>query len=411
MTPVYGRNDPISIFHQYPGAKNSGGSTSSGFLSRARTRITGPEFVTDLMQILKTVIAGTLAWWLSKYLFNSSLPFLAPWTAILTVHATVYRSMMRGIGTIVSSVAGVVLSYAIGEYLGVSVWTMAGALLIGLCASRLKWLRDEGLAIATTAVFVLGSGFSSQEPLLFDRIEEIAIGVAIGVIVNLMIIPPVRDRQAAHYVDSINRRLGNVMADMADELTSSWDTSQADAWVRETNSMDDELNSARGSVRFARESSQLNPRTRLVSKRTGRPGADDDQSRVKVGYEEILERVAEGISHLRNLVRTTREATYAEGAWDTEFRETWTQILRDAGEGVRDPDADVEPIYRRLDRLASRMSEADDLPSKGWPVYGSLITSLRHIATIVDDVASAREARDADAENPDRETTDHEEAV
>lgn len=377
---------------------------ASGVLSRARERIAGPEFATDLMQIVKTVIAGTLAWWLSKDLLDSSLPFLAPWTAILTVHATVYRSMTRGVGTIVSSIIGVVLSYAIGEYLGVNIWTMSAALFIGLCASRLKWLRDEGLAIATTAVFVLGAGFSSQAPLLFDRIEEIAVGVGIGIIINLIIIPPVRDRQAARYVDSINRRLGRVMADMADELATSWDTSQADSWLLETNSMDDELNSARASVKFARESSQLNPRKRLVAMHgPGAPKQSGGQAREKVGYEEILERVAEGISHLRNLVRTTREATYADGAWDTDFRENWVEILRDAGRAVGDPDADVEPIYHRLNGLAARMSEADDLPDKGWPVYGSLITSLRHIATVVDDVASAREARDADADNPRRQ--------
>lgn len=381
-------------------------TASSGIFSRARARITGPEFLTDLLQIVKTVIAGTLAWWLSRYLLDSALPFLAPWTAVLTVHATVYRSMTRGAGTIFSSVVGVVLSYAIGEYLGVSVWTMAAALFLGLAASRLKWLRDEGLAIATTAVFVLGSGFSSQEPLLLDRIEEIAIGVGLGVAINLIVIPPMRERQAARYVDSINRRLGTVMIDMADELAVSWNTSQADDWLRETNSMDHELASARASVKFARESSQLNPRKRLVAVRGSGRYRPVGQIRANVGYEEILERVAEGISHLRNLVRTVREATYSEGDWDSDFRETWVRILRDAGEAVGDPDADVEPIYRRLDSLASRMSEADDLPSKGWPVYGSLITSLRHISTVVDDVASARGARDPDAENPDRPTDD-----
>lgn len=391
------------------GRTTHGDGAASGVFGRVRRRVADPEFLTDLTQIIKTVIAGTFAWWLAARFFHAPLPFLAPWTAILTVHATVYRSVTRGLGTIISSLIGVLLSFAIGTYLGVNVWTIAAALFIGLCASRLRLLRDEGLAIATTALFVLGAGFSSQEPLLVDRIEEVIVGAAIGFAVNFVVIPPMRDRQAARYVDNINRRVGRVMIDMADELSTSWDTPRADAWLLETISMDDELDSAKETVRFARESSHFNPRKHLTPMHgKGSPRGPAGRTRRQVGYEEILERVAEGISHLRNLVRTTREATYAEGVWDSEFHDSWVAILRDAGEAVADPDADVEPIYRRLTRLSESMSEADDLPSKSWPVYGSLITSLRHIASIVDDVASARGARDPDAENPRRPATDAE---
>ena len=35
-----------------------------------------------------------------------------------------------------------------------------------------------------------------------------------------------------------------------------------------------------------------------------------------------------------------------------------------------------------------RVHEAQDLPGLRWPLYGSLITSLRHVVTIVDDVAA-----------------------
>src|SRR5699024_1679186 len=52
---------------------------------RARlSTLAEPEAVTDLLQIAKGVIAGTTAWWLSMYILDSQLPFLAPWTALLT---------------------------------------------------------------------------------------------------------------------------------------------------------------------------------------------------------------------------------------------------------------------------------------------------------------------------------------
>ena len=156
--------------------------------------------------------------------------------------------------------------------------------------------------------------------------------------------------------------------------------------------MSEELDSAWRTVRFARESEKMNPRTRLtVPSRTRRgpsPAAD-------ASYEEILARVDEGISHLRHLARTLRDATYDDGEWDSTFRERWVEIVRDAGRAIADPDTEVEPIHDRLTALAADVSEDGRLPRRSWPLYGSLIASMRHIAVIVDDVASAREAREA----------------
>ncbi len=361
-----------------------------------------PEVLTDGIQILKCVGATTAAWWLSVTVLDSQLPFLAPWTALLTVHATVYRSLARGVQTTVATGVGVALSFLVGTYLGVSLWTFALAVLVGLVVSRLAWMRDEGVAVATTAVFILGSGFGSQAPLLVDRLVEVGLGVAIGVLANLLVLPPLRDRQAARYVDSINRRMGGTLAAIGDELASGWDTDRADAWVAETVAIDHELGSAWQSVRFAQESARMNPRRAARSSR--RPRAWRDQHLEpghEAGYDEILGRVAEGVSHLRHLARTLRESTYDDSTWDDRFREEWSATVRETGRLVADPDAEVAPVLERLDRLAERTWEnRDQLPGDRWPVYGSLITSVRHIVVVVDDVASVRAARDPSRPNP-----------
>lgn len=362
---------------------------------RLRQWARSPETATGLLQIVKTVVAATAAWALSVYVLQSEMPFLAPWTALLTVHATVYRSFSRGAQTTVSSAAGVGLSFVIGHFLGVSVWTFGLALLVGMVLSRFRWIRDEGTAIATTAIFILGDNYSSQETLLMDRIIEVMVGVGLGIAVNLLVLPPLRDRQASRYVDSINRRMGGVLLSMADEFNESWSTEQAQSWLDETQSMNAELNSAWSVVRFARESKLGNPRRRGRGQRRLHRARQSDASEDKVSYEEILSRVDEGISHLRNLTRTLREASYAEGPWDARFRERWVEIVRGTGEAVADPGGTVESYTDRLDELAAEMSDADSLPDSAWPLYGTLITSVRHIVIIVDDVASAREAREA----------------
>lgn len=358
---------------------------------RLRERLARPEVRTDLIQISKSTLAASVAWWLSVWVLESPLPFLAPWTALLTVHATVYRSMSRGIQTTVASAIGVGLSFVIGYYLGVNVWTFALAMFVGLAGARISWIRDEGVAIATTAVFVLGSGFSEQAPILMDRISEVAIGVGIGVLVNLLLVPPLRDHQAAGHVDSIDRRVGQILIDMADEFSGSWETDAADGWWREIESVDEETDTAWSSVQFARESRRTNPR-RVLARRAARRHPERG---APVDYEVVLTRADEGVSHLRHLIRTLHDATYAEGPWDEQFRRRWSQIVRDAGHSIADPDAEVDPIRERLDDLARSMSSAADLPPTTWPLYGSLITSMIHIATLIDDVASARETRTA----------------
>ncbi len=354
-----------------------------------------PEFLTDVLQILKTVIAGTAAWWFSTSVLESELAFLAPWTALLTVHATVHRSLSHGIQTTVASTIGVGLSFLIGYFLGVSLWTFALALLVGVAAARISWIRDEGVAIATTAIFVFGSGFDEQAPLLDDRILEVAVGVAAGVAVNMLIVPPLGDKQAGRYVDSLNERMGAVLVNISEEFSDSWNTDRAEAWFKETESMSQELDSAWAVVRFARESRRANPRGR-------RRGSKLNQSnrKAQVSYEEILERTDEGISHLRHLARSLREASYSDGEWDDQFRERWAQIVGDAGQAIADPDEEVAPLRDDLTALSIDMSDDRGLPRDSWPAYGSLIASVRHIVVVVDDVASARRAREGGAKNP-----------
>lgn len=369
--------------------------------NRVGEAVRRPEFINDLLQILKCAVAATAAWWFALNILESELPFLAPWTALLTVHATVYRSLSTGIQTTAASGIGVLLSFLVGTYLGVSLWTFALALLVGMLASRLTWIRDEGVAIATTAIFVLGSGFESQENLLGDRVLEVLVGVAFGVLVNLMIIPPLRDRQAARYIDSINRRMGAVLDEMGQEFSRSWDTDRAEEWFQETTEMSDAVQMAWRTVSFARESNRANPRRYIPSLRGGRRRQQQaDRHGEKVNYEELLQRVDESVSYLTDLTRTLRDASYVEGEWDSTFRRRWAAIVRDAGRVIADPDAEVEPVRDRLDHLAVHMSQEAQMPDDAWPLYGSLIMSMRHIAVIVDDVASAREARTSERENP-----------
>ncbi|GAA2043492.1 aromatic acid exporter family protein [Yaniella flava] len=339
-----------------------------------------PETLTDLLQVTKTVIAATAAWAIVALWWGSEIAFLAPWTAMLTVHATVYRSFSSGIQSTLASAIGLTLSFVVGHFLGVSLATFALALFVGLVAARLNWIRDEGMAIVTTVIFVLASDYQDQEHLMVDRFAEVAIGVAMGIIVNLLIVPPLRNQQAQRYVNHASERMGNILVTMSAELSDSWNTDEVHEWLTEMESMSDELDSAWQIVRFARESERGNPRRlRPWTRRSQQQHYDENADR---SYEEILQSMDEGVSHLSHLARTLRDATYQQGAWDTGFRKEWVKLLHETGDALGDTDATLEPLFDRLDEIALKFSHEDDLPARGWPVYGSLLTSLRHIITI-----------------------------
>jgi Aromatic acid exporter family member 1 len=353
-------------------------------LTRAPRRVVGflqrPATQTDLLQIAKTVVAAVAAWLLAVNVFGLMQPFLAPWAALLTVHATVYRSFSRGAQSVMATAMGIVVSFTVAELLGLGAATLGIALFMSLVLSRAGLLRDEGVTVATTALFVLTTGYEHQESMLLDRFLDTAIGVAVGIVANLVILPPLNDRSAQQQVDRINEKLGGLLREMAEEMRSDWSEERSGLWIDATRSMDDDLDHAWRLVRHAHESGWWNPRRRLSS------AGDPTQ------YEQVLQRLEEGIAQARSMARIVHESTRSAHEWDSRFRGPWVDLLDETGRRVANPDANVKPLHKQADDLTRELS-GEDLPGLLWPVYGALISNLINVIDIVDDVATSRPVR------------------
>ena len=57
-----------------------------------KTRVTDPILWTDVLQLVKTAAAAVIAWVLAVEVLSLPQSFLAPWAALLTVHATFMKS-------------------------------------------------------------------------------------------------------------------------------------------------------------------------------------------------------------------------------------------------------------------------------------------------------------------------------
>lgn len=329
----------------------------------------------DLILVLKTVLATTSAWWICVNLLDSQMPFLAPWVAFLALQPTVTSSLTSGVQTILASGIGVILSSAVGLYLGVTIWSYALAIFLGLVGSRIPGIRKEGATIATTAVFLLSTGFTEDTPALIDRMVEITIGVTIGVGFNFIIVPPLRDKQATNAVASLRVRIAKVLEKIGEEFTESWESEQAHEYSDDVRKMRRDLDYSWSAVQFARNSRHHNPRI-ILHRGTNRK------------YEQVLTALDEAIAHLRNLTRTLENTSRSESVWDQRFREQWAAALKSTATLMSNPDTDVEPAVEQLDQLAQDMVAEGQISSENWPLYGALITSLRNISVIVDDVST-----------------------
>jgi uncharacterized membrane protein YccC len=235
-----------------------------------RRRLRDPVLWTNALQIVKTVAAAVIAWVLAVHVFHIAQAFLAPWAALLTVHATVYRTLKRGVQQVGASVLGVLLAFAAGSALGLDALSLGVVLLAGLLAGSVRGLRAETTTAAATALVVLTAGYSSDGGMLVARLLDTGIGIAVGLLVNLLVWPPLRDRAAAHQVGVIDDRIGALLSDMAGALRGGCSDEDIDGWIVRTGELDHDIEQAWSVVRQARESGRLNPSRRARPHAGGR---------------------------------------------------------------------------------------------------------------------------------------------
>ena len=343
-----------------------------------------PVVWTEVSQLVKTAAAAVLAWVLAGHLFGIAQPFLAPWAALLTVNATVYRTFARGMQQVGAAVLGVLLAFAAGNLFGVNAASFGAMLLLALAAGRTRALRPESTTAAATALVVLLAGYSQDGGVVAARLLDTVIGIAVGLLVNLAVWPPLRDRAAARQVDRIDDRLGELLSAMAEQLRSGGDELDARAWVERTRELDHEIDDAWAMVGQASESGRLN----------FRHGAAD-RVRASRGFGAVLEQLQHAVAETSSVARTVARAGPRAEVWDPEFRSAWVDLLARAGAAVTAADATALARLRRdIDTAAAALSRGEETGALR-PVHGALLVNLRNIVDAMEEVAAAQPVRAA----------------
>ena len=305
--------------------------------------------------------------------------YLAPWAALLTVHATVVGTLRRGLRQAGASVLGVLVAFLVGQLFGLSAVSVGAAILLGLVAGSVRALRDETTTTAATALIVLTNGYSNDGRVLGARLIDAVLGIAVGLLVNLLVWPPLRDRSAASQIDLVAERVGRVLSEIADRLSSGASSADADDWIAETNALDRAIDQAWTVLAQARESGRLNPRP-----------ATARRMRAAQGFDDILGRLGQGVAETRSLARTIGHGRVPTEEWDPGFREPWRELLSRAGAAITAADAAaVTAVRADLSAYTSRLA-VGQLREGFWPVAGAVLVNLRNILDALDVVAGAR---------------------
>ncbi len=338
-------------------------------------RLRDPVSWSNASQLAKTVLAAVVAWVLAVHVFHLSQAFMAPWAALLTVQATVFGTVRGGTQQAAASVLGVLIAFGAWSLLGLNFASLGLAVLAGLIVGGVPGVRAE-TTTAATAVVVLTTGYLNNGDMLVARLEDTGIGIAVGLLVNLLVWPPLRDRSAARQIDLIDNRVGELLAEMAEQLRDG--SADVDRWIARTGELANDVNRAWGVLDEARESGRLNPRRAT----TGRMNAAD-------GFAPILDRLDQAIAETRSMARTIRLARVAPEHWDRTFREPWLDLLCRCGTAVAD--ADIGKLTAARTELAAFADSLDfDELRDLWPVYGALLVNLRNVMDALDVVVEAQ---------------------
>ncbi len=223
--------------------------------ARLRTKSRVP-----LLQVVKTSVATVAAWFVAVLVLPSELPIFAAIAALLVVQPSVNQSFSKAIERTVGVIAGVVIASLIGSVFSGQTWVILLAIVVSIFFGWVFRLTPGSAnQIPISAMLVLAIGASTPGYAL-DRIIETLIGAALGVIVNVLIVPPVALGPAERDVNLLADEIASSLERLAAALTSPQTPQQLDALMIEVRLLRPMRDAAAASVSQGEESLTLNPR-------------------------------------------------------------------------------------------------------------------------------------------------------
>ncbi len=336
------------------------------------------------LRTAKTTLAAVLSYVVADMLNTSPQPVLAPLTALLVVQLTMYETVRHGIERVLSVLAGVLVAVGIASLVGLTWWSLGLVVMLSLVVGRALRLGPHLLEVPISAMLVLA--VSNSEALAINRVYETLIGSAVGVLVNLVIAPPLYVQPAGDAIAELADRMAAFLRGLAAQLREGWSRAAAEQWLAESRALGAEVARVDETLARAEQSARLNPRG-SVARRV--------QPRLRLALTGLeLTYVS-----LRSLCRALLDRTFfvpaeeESTAYPEEIRRALADVLDAAADAVweigevasggRSTDAVIRRVehqlaelLRRRDRLEKLLLVDPAVDPQAWEQYGALLAAI-----------------------------------
>jgi uncharacterized membrane protein YccC len=269
---------------------------------------------------VKCAMAAVVAWTLAKYAAGQPDPYFAPLAALLGVYPTVGRSLRESVQYVGGFVLGAALAIPTGVLLGPGIAGIAVVVLLGVLIASWRRLGDQGAQVTFTALFALLLGGHQPLHYVTNRASEVAIGVVTGLVINIVVFPPLELRPAAQAIRKWGITIAAAMEALGDATADR--RRGRELWPGHDRQLSRSAEQARAAMRHERESPRWSQRA--VTRR-GEPEAD----------AAILDLLDVLTARTRAVARSMLDVV-AEDLIPASFGEEYARLLRLLADGVRE---------------------------------------------------------------------------
>lgn len=228
----------------------------SGLAARIAHRRREPVAV----QALRSTAAAVISYVVALRLSSEPNPLTAPLTALLVVQVTLYSTLTTSIRRVNSVVVGVLIAIAFSVLVGLTWWSLGLLILASLVVGHLVRVDEFVPEVAISAMLVLG--VTQVADTAWDRVLETLIGAAVGLLVNLLVAPPVWVGPAGAAITDLATRMSRLLNHLGEESLGTVKVEQAAARLHEARRLDNDIAQVDASLRQAEDSLRLNPRVK-----------------------------------------------------------------------------------------------------------------------------------------------------
>ena len=341
------------------------------------------------LRTAKTTLAAVLSWELALRLPGPAPPVLAPLTALLVTQITLVKTITGSLQRVASAIAGVLLALVVADLLGLHWWSVGLVIFASLAIGQVLKLGPHRIEVPISALLVLTLGGTLG--VARTRVLETLIGAGVGVLVNLVLVPPVYVRPAGEAIYELAEDMARVLEGAAADLAEGWSGEDAYERLQEARELDQRAGEVREAVSRAEDSLRLNPRRRLV----GDPSEE---------LRERLTALEHAVILVRGVCRSLVDLDTVTGGRgpDPALRAATGQLLRELAGAARSfgelvaasvpgPPANQAPLLRALARARAARDEVAKAMAGGlreepgvWQVHGHLLANVDRLLTELD---------------------------